>query len=207
MANVPLPQQRILHHVRQRRRDRKRDLERFALGLEAIEELDQGNVCFGDRLEEPAFLEKAVVLRMPDVGQMGVEDQEQISLRHEAILVDKKWASGLGDSACPGNMKSILQRLRWRPGTLPPGRPHASSRSDPATFRVPWRRWFVPSPHRRGPARCPRRSCSRWGSRARCLARSPTFPVRPRGWPRPDAARPRRRGSATTASYRDWARQ
>ena len=73
-------QQRVFHHVRQRRRDRQRELERRALGLELVEELDQRDVRLGDRLEEPALFEEAVVLRMPDVGQVGVQDQQQMTL-------------------------------------------------------------------------------------------------------------------------------
>ena len=50
---------------------------------EAVEELDERDVGFGDRLEEPALLQEAVVLGMADVGQVGVQDQQQITLRHE----------------------------------------------------------------------------------------------------------------------------
>ena len=54
-------------------------------GPELVEELDQRNVGFGDRLEEPPFLEEAIVFRMPHVGQMSVQDQQQVTLGHERI--------------------------------------------------------------------------------------------------------------------------
>ena len=86
MADAALAQQRVFHHVGQRRRDGQRQLERRALVAEPVEELDQRDVRLRDRLEEPALLQEAVVLGVADVGQVGVKDQQQVSLRHGYFL-------------------------------------------------------------------------------------------------------------------------
>ncbi len=76
MPGAALTQERVFHHVGQRRRHRQRDLEAFPFRLKTVEELDERNVRFGDGLEKPAFFQKAIILRMPDVRQMGVQNQE-----------------------------------------------------------------------------------------------------------------------------------
>ncbi len=75
VPGAPVAQQRVFHHVGQGRRDGQGDLEGCVLGPELVEELDQRNVGFGDRLEEPALFKKAIIFRMPHVGQMSVQDQ------------------------------------------------------------------------------------------------------------------------------------
>ena len=69
-----LPEQRIFHHVGQGRRDRQRQFEGRSLGPQPIEELDQRDVRFRHRLEEPPLFQKQVVFRMADVRQMGVQN-------------------------------------------------------------------------------------------------------------------------------------
>src|SRR5581483_7436028 len=85
MADAALAKERIFHHVRQRRRDGQRQFERRAFRTQFVEELDERNVRFGDGLEEPAFLQKAVILGMTHVGQMSVQNEKKIALRHERI--------------------------------------------------------------------------------------------------------------------------
>jgi hypothetical protein len=42
--------------------------------------LQEGDVGFGDGFEEPVFLEKFFVLRMPDEREMSVEDEGEVAL-------------------------------------------------------------------------------------------------------------------------------
>jgi hypothetical protein len=39
--------------------------------------LQQRNVSLGDRLEEPVLFEEMFVLRMPDKGKVGVENERE----------------------------------------------------------------------------------------------------------------------------------
>ena len=57
-------------------------LERNVFPTQLIKELDQGDIGLGDRLEEPAFLQEALELRMTDIRKMGVENEQQISFWH-----------------------------------------------------------------------------------------------------------------------------
>ena len=99
VPHAPLAEERVFHHVRQRRRDRECQLERRALGPQAVEELDQRHIRFRDRLEEPALLQEAVELGVPDVRQVGVEDQQKISAWHVCSVCGEEKAvrsPGLG---------------------------------------------------------------------------------------------------------------
>ena len=68
---------RILQHGAERRRDRHRELERDAVTHEPLHHAKQRNIGFGDRLEEPVFLEKIFVLGMPNERQMRVENERE----------------------------------------------------------------------------------------------------------------------------------
>ena len=59
-----------------------------AVAFQAVEHFEERNVGLGDRLVEPIFLEKVVVLRMADVRQMSVQDQTKIAERHCATSPD-----------------------------------------------------------------------------------------------------------------------
>jgi hypothetical protein len=41
--------------------------------------LQQRDVTLGDRLEEPVFFEEMFVFRMPDEGQVGVENEREMA--------------------------------------------------------------------------------------------------------------------------------
>ena len=82
LARVAVEQEGIAHHGRQRRRERERQSEVDAVPLEALEDVDEGDVRLGHRLEEPLFLEEVLVLGMTDVRQVRVEHQREISPGH-----------------------------------------------------------------------------------------------------------------------------
>ena len=50
-------------------------------------DLQQRHVGFGDGLEEPAFLQKLFVLRMPHERQVRVEDEREIALHGPEQLI------------------------------------------------------------------------------------------------------------------------
>src|SRR5205085_2349457 len=78
MSDVALTQKFVLQHRAQRWRERHRELERNVVVHQSLHHLQQRNVSFGDRLEEPVFLEKMFVLRMPDERQMGVKNEREM---------------------------------------------------------------------------------------------------------------------------------
>jgi len=61
--------------VAQGRRKRERDLERDVILSQPAQHLEERQVGLDDRLVEPVLLEKFVVLRMPHVRQVSVEDE------------------------------------------------------------------------------------------------------------------------------------
>src|ERR1700724_1177605 len=78
MPDVALTQKFVLQHRAQRRRERHRELERNAVVYQSLHHLQQRNVGFGDRLEEPVFLEKMLVLRVPDERQVRVKNEREV---------------------------------------------------------------------------------------------------------------------------------
>ena len=82
MAQVAILQQRIAEHGGQRRRDRHGQPPIAAVALEAVEDVQERDVRFGDGFVEPVFFKEIVVLGMADEGQVGVERQAQIAERH-----------------------------------------------------------------------------------------------------------------------------
>ena len=80
VPQVAVLQERIGHHREERRRERHRDAEVDALLLEPVEHLDERDVRLGDRLVEPVLLEEVLVLGMPHVGEVRVEDERQVPL-------------------------------------------------------------------------------------------------------------------------------
>ena len=75
MAHVAAAQQLVLQHRAERRRDRHRQLERHAIAQQPLHHRDERDVGFGDRFEEPVFLEELVVLRMAHERQVRVKNR------------------------------------------------------------------------------------------------------------------------------------
>src|SRR5262249_16816358 len=51
--------------------------------------LDERNIRLDHRLEEPPLFEKAVVLRVANIRQVGMQDQQEMALRHDTLLRQK----------------------------------------------------------------------------------------------------------------------
>src|SRR5688572_15608511 len=81
MRFVAALEERIEQHRAQGRAKRKSQPRVHAVAQPAIHDLDERQVTFGDRFEEPVFLEKLFVLWMPHERQVRVQDQGEITLR------------------------------------------------------------------------------------------------------------------------------
>ena len=90
VADVAVLQQRVAEHGGQRRRDRHGQPPVDAVALEAVEDFEQRDVGLGDGLVEPVFFEEVVVLGMADEGQVGVQDQAEITERHRAVSLGQE---------------------------------------------------------------------------------------------------------------------
>ena len=84
VPDVAVLQQRIDQHRAQRRCERECQARVHAVPFPAFHHLQQRDVGFRDGFEQPGFLQKFLVLRMPDERQMRVEDEGEISL-HEGL--------------------------------------------------------------------------------------------------------------------------
>src|SRR5204862_2564091 len=79
IADVTLQQQLVLQHRAERRRDRHGQLERNFVAQQPLHHPEERDVAFGYRLEEPVFLEKFVMLRMPDKWQVRVKNEREVT--------------------------------------------------------------------------------------------------------------------------------
>jgi hypothetical protein len=77
------PQQIVVQHGGQRRRDRHGDAIGDALGAQPIESLQQRHVRFADGFEQPVLFQKVVVLRVTHERQVGVQDQRDVTGAHD----------------------------------------------------------------------------------------------------------------------------
>ena len=82
MAQVSLLEQLVAEHRAERRRERHREPEGDAFVRQPAHHAQERQIGFGDGFEEPVFLEKILVLRMPDEWQMRVEEESEKSRRH-----------------------------------------------------------------------------------------------------------------------------
>src|SRR5579871_1105418 len=85
MAKVAVLQEWIAEHAGQGRRNRHRQSPIHAVALQAIENLQERDIRFGDRFVEPVLFEEILVLRMTDVRQMGVQYQAEMTKRHRHL--------------------------------------------------------------------------------------------------------------------------
>src|SRR5438477_2210138 len=84
MPHVAILQQRIQQHRAERRTERHRQARLHAVAQPAIHHLDERQIRLRDRFVEPILLQKMLVLRMPDKGQMRVENQRQVALHDQS---------------------------------------------------------------------------------------------------------------------------
>ena len=77
MAQVSLLEQLVAEHRAERRRERHRQPEGDAVVGQPPHHAQERQVRFGDGFEEPVFLEKILVLRMPDERQMRVKNERE----------------------------------------------------------------------------------------------------------------------------------
>src|SRR5207245_11802628 len=52
-----------------------------AIPHEAVQDPQEGEVGVGDRLVQPVFLQEVLVLGMPDIGEVAVQDETEITSR------------------------------------------------------------------------------------------------------------------------------
>ncbi len=79
MPHVASLEQLVLQHRAERWRDAHRELERHGVAPEPLKHVQEWDVRFGDRLEEPIFFEKLLVLRVPNEWQMCVENEREVA--------------------------------------------------------------------------------------------------------------------------------
>src|SRR5207302_11019531 len=82
MPDVTLAQKVILQHRAECRRERHCERESDVVIGQALHHLQQRNVSLSDRFKEPVFLEKMLVLGMPNERQMCVQNEREMT-RHD----------------------------------------------------------------------------------------------------------------------------
>ena len=78
MAHVALAQKLVLQHRAQGRRERHGEFERHIVVHQPLHHLQKRDVRLGDGLEEPIFLEKMLVLGVPNERQVRVQNEREI---------------------------------------------------------------------------------------------------------------------------------
>src|SRR5207237_5746610 len=79
MPDVALTQKFVSQHRAKSRRERHREFKRNVVVHQPLHHLQHRNVSFGDRLEEPVFLKKMLVLGMPDERQVRVKNEREMT--------------------------------------------------------------------------------------------------------------------------------
>jgi len=82
VPQISLLEQFVAQHRAEGGCDGKGELERDAVLSQSAQHVQKRQISFGDGFEEPVFLEKILVLRVPDEGEMGVENEAKRSCRH-----------------------------------------------------------------------------------------------------------------------------
>jgi hypothetical protein len=85
VSDVAIAQQLVLQHRAERGRDRHRQLERHLVPEEPLHHREERDVAFGYRLEEPIFLEKFLMLGVPDKRQMRVKNEREVTGGHDVL--------------------------------------------------------------------------------------------------------------------------
>ena len=105
VANVAILQQRIGQHARQGRRDRHGQAPVGFVAVQPFEDFEQRNVGLGDRLVEPIFFEEVVEFGMPDIGQMGVQNECEIAERHNRASQSSRKNGGVQPKLVIGRLE------------------------------------------------------------------------------------------------------
>ena len=90
MSHVTVAQQRVLKHGAERRCNRHREFELHSIVDESLHHAQQWDVRFGDRLEEPLFLEEMLVLRMANERKMSVKNDGEMAGHRESREENKR---------------------------------------------------------------------------------------------------------------------
>src|SRR4051812_6985627 len=77
VAQISLLEQLVAEHGAKRGRQRHRQPESDLFLGQPPHHTQERQIGFGDGFEEPVFLEKILVLRMPDEWQMRVQDERE----------------------------------------------------------------------------------------------------------------------------------
>ncbi len=85
VADIAVLQKRVGQHGGQGWGDGHGQAPVGAVALQAVESFQKRNVRLGNGFVEPVFFEKIVVFGMADKGQMGVQDQAQVTERHRQL--------------------------------------------------------------------------------------------------------------------------
>src|SRR5712691_2430561 len=95
MLHVALTQQLVLQHRTKRRRERHSELERHAVIHQPLHHAQQRDIGLGDRFEKPIFLQKTLVLRMPNERKMGVENEGKKASHCETFTLSFRAERGI----------------------------------------------------------------------------------------------------------------
>ena len=79
VAHIPVLQQRVQPHRAEGGRQRQSQARFDAVPLPPLQHLQQRDVTFCDRLEQPVFLQKPVMFRMANKGQVRVQDERKVT--------------------------------------------------------------------------------------------------------------------------------
>jgi hypothetical protein len=82
MEDVTRLEKFIREHAGKGRGKGYRDSERHGVVSETLEYPQQGEIGLGNGLEQPALLQKSLVLRMPHKGEMGMKHETEKTFRH-----------------------------------------------------------------------------------------------------------------------------
>ena len=79
MPDIAFAQEIVLQHRAQGGRERHRELERNVVVHQPSHHLQERDVSFGDRLEQPVFFQKMFMFRMPNERQVGVKNEREVT--------------------------------------------------------------------------------------------------------------------------------
>ena len=132
VAQVSLLEQLVAEHRAEGRGERHREFECHAVVRQPAHHAQERQIGLGDGFEEPIFLEKILVFRVPNERQMGVEDEGEGPGGHDQFLVIPSAVEGSRCSTL--RFRHGILRLRFAPLRMTMTRATASGRN-PGTDR------------------------------------------------------------------------